>query len=424
MKLFSQYNRITLSVLIGFFLLSSGVYWFLMRELLREELDKSLVKTERRIRDYGQQHHSLPAVEQLDDLRVSYTPVADTGARTLRLISPRKGRNTDNIREMDFFMQLDHQWYRIGLSRNLEGVNATAIMVLKTAGVILVIVGIAWLCVNRLVFRRLWRPFFESIGAIGKFELGKNQLVGFPRTRIEEFDFMNDQFRRMAEKVNNEYGVLKEFTENASHEMQTPLAVIRSKLDLAIQDPGLSKNQSASLQSAYAAVKRLASLNRSLLLIAKISNHQYSGSGVVDIKQRLQDKITQFEELWAGKLTMTYELRDAEIDANPDLFDILLNNLFSNAGRHNIPNGTVRVLLTSSVLEIENTGRPEPLDETRIFQRFYKGSQQEESESNGLGLSILKEICTISGITPSYSHHGNRHAFRLVWNNPDRPVPL
>ena len=414
MKLFTQYNRITLWVLVAFFGLSSLTYYFLMRALLFRELDNSLTKIERRIRDYVQTHHSFPETEPLDDLRVSYTGVSQPGSPTYRLIPPTKGKNTDNIRELDFYLQLDRKWYKITASRNLEGMKSTAQMVMKTAGITLGIILLAALLLNRLLFRRLWRPFYESIAVIGQFQLGKQALAGFPKTKIEEFNFMNAQFRQMAAKVNKEYLVLKEFTENASHEMQTPLAVIRSKLDLAIQDRQLSEAQSTTLLSAYASVKKLSSLNRSLLLIAKINNNQYDNNTHVDIHEKLTDKIIQFRELWADKLTIASELGEAAIDANPDLVDILLNNLFSNAGRHNIPNGQVQVQLTPGRLEIKNTGLPIPLDETRMFQRFYKGSGQEES--NGLGLSILKEICDLSSIHPSYSFSGNMHAFILQWN--------
>jgi len=224
----------------------------------------------------------------------------------------------------------------------------------------------------------------------------------------------------MAAKVNKEYLILKEFTENASHEMQTPLAIIRSKLDLAIQDQHLSEVQSVTLRSAYASVKKLTSLNRSLLLIAKISNNQYSNSTVINIKDKLYDKIIQFQELWKDKLTVTYNLDDAGITANPDLVDILLNNLFSNASKHNIQQGEVMIELTGTMLEIKNTGRPAPLDETRMFQRFYKVSL--EDENNGLGLSIVKQICDLSGISSSYSFSGNIHAFTFKWTRPDRQV--
>jgi signal transduction histidine kinase len=419
MKLFTQYNRITLWVLVVFFLFSSLAYYFLMRGLLFRELDLSLTKVEKRIEDYAHLHHTFPIADSLDDLHITYTETNQAGGSpSFRLIPPSKGKNSDNIRELSFFMELEHRWFKVTVSRNLEGMKGTAQMVMKAAAITLFVVIVASLFVNRVVFRKLWQPFFASIEAIGQFQLGNHSLVVFPDTRIEEFTFMNDQFKRMAARINKEYLILKEFTENASHEMQTPLAIIRSKLDLAIQDQQLSEVQSATLKSAYSSVKKLASLNRSLLLIAKISNNQYSNSTVINIKDKLYDKIIQFQELWKDKLNVIYDLSEAGITANPDLIDILLNNLFSNASKHNIPNGKVMIHLTATVLEIKNTGRPDPLDGNRMFQRFYKVSL--EDENNGLGLSIVKQICDLSGITSSYSFSGNIHAFTFKWARPDR----
>lgn len=417
MKLFTKYNRITLWVLVVFFLLSSLVYYFLMRGLLFRELDLSMTKIEKQVVNYVRLHQAFPVEDSLGDLRVAYAGTSGPGAQTFRLIPPTRGRNSDNIRELDFFMSLNGRWYKVTISRHLEGIGGTARMVVDTAGVTLLIVFIASLLVNRLVFRRLWQPFYTSIDAIGAFQLGKQNGMMLPDTRIEEFNFMNDQFKRMAAKVNKEYLILKEFTENASHEMQTPLAIIRSKLDLAIQDEHLSEGQSAALQSAYASVKKLASLNRSLLLIAKISNDQYSNSVVIDIRDKLYDKIIAFQEIWRGQLHVTYDLQHARMDINADLLDILLNNLFSNASKHNIPNGKVVIRLTENSLEIKNTGKAVPLDETRMFQRFYKASL--EDESNGLGLSIIKQICDLAGITPAYSFSGKGHTFTLQWDGPE-----
>ncbi|HEV2478970.1 MAG TPA: HAMP domain-containing sensor histidine kinase [Puia sp.] len=418
MKLFTQYNRITLWVLVVFFLLSSLVYYFLMRRLLFRELDLSMTKIEKQIVDYVHTHHAFPVEDSLGDLRITYAATSGPGTATFRLIPPTRGKNTDNIRELDFFMPLDGRWYKVTISRNLEGIGGTARMVLNTAGVTLLIIVIASFLVNRLVFRKLWQPFYTSIAAIGAFQLGRQNGMELPDTRVEEFNYMNDQFRRMAAKVNKEYLILKEFTENASHEMQTPLAIIRSKLDLAIQDQHLSEEQSATLQSAYGAVKKLANLNRSLLLIAKISNDQYSNTTMIDLNDRLYDKIIAFQEIWRGQLQVVYDLRHARIRINADLLDILLNNLFSNASKHNVAKGKVVIRLTEDSVEIKNTGRPVPLDETRMFQRFYKASL--EDESNGLGLSIIKQICDLAGITVSYSFAGNLHGFLLQWDGPGR----
>ncbi|HEX3934707.1 MAG TPA: hypothetical protein VHW43_08505, partial [Puia sp.] len=140
MKLFTQYNRITLGILVGFFLLSSLIYYFLMRGLLFRELDRSLTKIEKQIVAYVQVHHSFPVEDSLGDLRIAYTMTSQPGLPGFRLIPPSRGKNSDHIRELSFFMELDHRWYKVIVSRNLEGIKGTALMVLYTAVITLLVV--------------------------------------------------------------------------------------------------------------------------------------------------------------------------------------------------------------------------------------------------------------------------------------------
>jgi len=416
MKLFSRYHRVNLLIMLVFFLLFSLTYFFLVNFLIRRELDVNLTKIERRIRSYVEQHHAFPTEQSVDDLRIGYVQTGQaSGPRYFRLIAPsdQPGKNSHSLRELTFSLQMDHQWYKVTVARNLEGTNSFSRLVIKATVIMLLIVIIVAILVNRFLFRKLWEPFYASITALHHFQLGKKNAIRLPKTNIDEFDFMNTSLERMTEKAEKEYIVLKEFTENASHEMQTPLAIIRSKLDLAIQDQGLSEKQSSTLKSAYSAIKKLSSLNRSLLLIAKIENNQFAEINVINLKVKLEDKILQFQELWEGKICITHRLGDALIEANSDLIDLLLNNLFSNSSKHNTPGGSVFIELNEHSLAISNTGKPSPLDPARLFTRFYK--QPGDGDNNGLGLSIVKQICDVSGIVASYAFNNNIHTFTLQW---------
>jgi signal transduction histidine kinase len=418
MKLFSRYHRVNLLIMVVFFLLSSLAYYFLMNFLILQELDQDLTKIEKHIRAYVEQHKAFPAGPSLDDLRISYvqTDKASQGRNFVLIDPPRQaGKKGHSLRELHFYLQMDQKWYEVIIARNLEGTNSFAKLVIKDTIVTLLVVIIASVLVNRFLFRKLWQPFYASITALHNFRLGKKSRIVLPETNIDEFNFMNASLEKMTARAEKEYIILKEFTENASHEMQTPLAIIRSKLDLAIQEQDLSEKQSATLKSAYTAVKKLTSLNRSLLLIAKIENSQFDEISTIDLKAKLEDKILQFQELWGEKIGITHKLDDAMMSANSDLVDLLLNNLFSNSSKHNIQNGDIFVELNADCLAISNTGKPAPLDPGRLFTRFYK--EPGDGENNGLGLSIVKQICDVSGIVPSYSFSGNRHVFVLKWTD-------
>jgi signal transduction histidine kinase len=247
-----------------------------------------------------------------------------------------------------------------------------------------------------------------------QFKIGTGNPIIFPATDIDEFHFLNDNLASTIQQAEHEYNVLKEFTENASHEMQTPVAIVRSKLDLLIQQEYLSEDQAEIIRSAYSGIKRLHKLNQSLLLLTKIENRQFEERAYINLKEKVTEKMEQLHEVWnETNITVEAHLEDAIISANEVLIDILLNNLFSNAGRHNIANGYISVILQQGTLTITNLGSDAPLDTHKMFQRFYKGSQH--SRNNGLGLSIIKQICDHSGIQVTYRQVKHEHHFTLCW---------
>jgi signal transduction histidine kinase len=403
----------------GFFFLSSLSYYYLIDYLILKELDQSLVKTEKRIREYALRNNNLPAASVLDDLRINYTPSdSSSNFHHFRLIEPIAVTKPHSHiqRELSFFVQVKAQRYKVTIARNLEGSNSLLRIIIRATIVTILILLTASLLVNRLVFRRLWRPFYDTLHALNYFHLGRNNRVQLPVTSIDEFNFMNSNIEKLKVRLDNEYISLKEFTENASHEMQTPLSIIRSKIDLTIQDQGLSEKQTITLGSAYAAVKKLSSLNKSLLLIAKIENNQFEANDVLDIRKKLDDKIRQFQELWNTEIKIGCILEEASLIGNADLMDILLNNLFSNASKHNIPGGNINIELRPCYLSISNTGKQQALDNTRLFKRFYR--EASNGEHNGLGLSIVKQICELSNIQPAYQYKNGVHTFIFIWKHP------
>jgi signal transduction histidine kinase len=270
------------------------------------------------------------------------------------------------------------------------------------------------LLVNRILLRRLWQPFYDTIAAMRSYKLGRVKDVRLPQTTVDEFVFLNDNLNDTINKAEQEYQALKEFTENASHELQTPLAIIRSKLDVYIQREDLSEAQSEEVNEVYTAVKRLSRLSGSLLLLTKISNQQFEQTSVISLTEKIGEKLHQFHELWnTSHLKVHSQLNEAYLTANVDLTDVLLNNLLSNATRHNNEGGAIDIELHAHRLIVMNTGARKALDQKRIFQRFYK--EESHSHHNGLGLSIIKQICEQSHINIAYYYTEDKHHFQLDW---------
>ncbi|NJE06811.1 sensor histidine kinase, partial [Thermococcus sp. M36] len=147
-------------------------------------------------------------------------------------------------------------------------------------------------------------------------------------------------------KAQQDFNSLKQFTENASHELQTPLAIIRTKFDLLIQAETLTQQQIEALQSANDALQRLSNLNKSLLLLTKIENKQFEEKVTINLKELIENKLIQLSELIQNKnIHVTYSLEEITINMNSDLAEILLNNLLVNAIKHNVPNGEIIINL-------------------------------------------------------------------------------
>jgi signal transduction histidine kinase len=419
MKLFTRYNRINLFATVVIFLLAGIAFYFLLRYVLVDQVDEDLKIERREIQTYVEKYKRLPEVIAVKDQLISYTPVATGNDKkqfvTVQLFDPLD-KEKGFFRRLIFFVKVNNQWHEATVSKSLEGtddlIQSIAVITLITILLILIVS----LAINRMLLRKLWQPFYDSLTAMRGFELDSKQPPQFPVTTIDEFTLMNDTLKYATAKAGQDYLSLKEFTENASHELQTPLAIIQSKLDLLIQDEHLSEPQSNAVQSAYGAIQKLSRLNHSLLLLTKIENGQYTERCSINLSQKITGKLEQFEEMIVSKgITVTKQTDDSvEIFMNPMLADIFLNNLLSNAIKYNCPQGTIGLIVKQGLFEINNSGAGKgALDEARLFRRFGKTGQVKDGV--GLGVAIIKQVAGISGLTTSYLYTNQCHRFLFTW---------
>jgi signal transduction histidine kinase len=413
MKLFTKYTRVNLLATIIIFLLSVVAFYFAIRFIVIDQVDSDLKIEEREIETYVKEHNALPEPIPVKDQKISYAPSGDHSHKKRFTTIAIKGEK-DSFRILQFGIAVNETNYMATVAKSLEGTDdlANSILLISLA-TILLIMGTS-LIINRVLLKRLWKPFYSSLDVLKNFRVDKKQSLNFPLTQIDEFTFMNQTIQKTTNQAQQEYSLLKEFTENASHEMQTPLAIIRSKLDLLIQDENLSEGQSKTMQSAYGAIEKLSRLNQSLLLLAKIENNQFAETTNINLKQKLEEKLDAFHELWQNQgISVSSSLADATVSLNSELTDILLNNLLSNATRHNFSNGCIKIVLKEKTLEISNSSKEKELNSQQMFLRFF--SQDKKSRYNGLGLSIIKQICDVAGFSIRYLFTGNEHRFILSW---------
>ena len=417
MKLLTRFSLINLLVMVLIFFISSLVIYELFQAILIKEMDGDLGGIEKKVKNYIAQYHAIPQGYPLDEEKISFEPtgqqMVDSSSKMVLLYSEREMK-MHNFRQLIFPLNFNNTWYKVTVAKPVGGIHHLSRAIIRISLVTILATILIVVLLNSIMLRRLWKPFYESLGIMRSFKLGRTASLNFPATKVEEFTFMNESLLLATQKAEQDYLLLKEFTENASHEMQTPLSIMRSKLDMLIQEKGLSEKQGELAKGAYAAIKRMSRLNHSLLLLAKIENNQYAHTAQITLKEKLEEKINQFQELWQShRISTSFSLQETNINMNPELLDVLLNNLFSNASNHNRKDGSIMIELQTNRLSISNTGHSGPLDEKRLFTRFYKESIN--SNSNGLGLSIIKQIAKVSSINIDYHFQSNLHSFILSW---------
>lgn len=258
--------------------------------------------------------------------------------------------------------------------------------------------------VNNVVLRKIWRPFYQILQQLKTYRLGTGQVLQEVETNVTEFKELKvavfDLLQHTLETFNNQ----KQFTENAAHELQTPLAIGINKLELLADKNDLNKVQTETIGQVIQILERLTRLNKSLLLLSKIENKQFFDNQEVSINQISKQSVEDLQDFADFKeVKITYmESASLSYKMNPDLANILIANLVKNAIVHNILAGQVQIVISSSAFMIENTGPNQALNSSKIFKRFYKDST--EKETTGLGLAIVKAITDLYGLTISYSY--------------------
>lgn len=430
MKLLTRFNQVNIITNIIVMLITGIVYYQAISWILTNQKDKDLEVEEREISDYVKVNQKLPQTFQSNDLQITFTE-AEAGSVKRQFVDTiyfekwgnefhHRGHKHKHKKEGEYesgrglltSVSLGDKYYKILIIvSKVETEDLIRLIFTITISVIILLL-LVLLVTNRLILNRLWQPFYNILREIKFFNLADNKEIPEQQTNIEEFAELNKAVLLMTEKAKNDYKDLKSFTENASHELMTPIAVINSKLDTLIQTENFSSVQSKLLNDLYTAVSRLNRLNQSLLLLVKIENNLLHDQQQINFSDLVDEMLVQFDEVFADKnITLTYNLNEKEVFAGSYLVEILLSNLINNAIRHNYKGGKIIINLTAEKFTIQNTGENSPLSD-KIFTRFHKSSG---SEGSGLGLTISRQICENFGFSITYEFIECLHTFTVYF---------
>lgn len=319
------------------------------------------------------------------------------------------------FRQLSQVITLHNQNYELTLRKSLiekdDLIKNVAYVMLTAFGGLLLFV----LIINWLISRSIWRPFYRSLDKIQRLQLNKLENTVFDRTNTHEFNQLNGALNNMTSRIHQDYTSIKELTEDAAHEMQTPLAIAQSKLELLLQDDTLSETQLNGILISYDELQRLSRLNHNLLLLAKIENQQYPVTEQPDLCAVIEKYLLLFEELIREKhISIHKEMTDsAPWPLHPALTDILVSNLLGNAIKYNYREGNIDIRITENTFLISNTSELPEIPAAMLFQRFKKQSAG-YTNSNGLGLAIVKKIADSYHLNIHYDYSNNQHTFTIT----------
>ena len=421
MKLIQKTSRTYLLLSAIIFVLSGVMLYFVLTSVMNNRLDQQLLYHKALVAKIIKYDYDFTLFEEPEELTEAENKLypRDTiiykDTLIFHAIEDVVGAEEyEKYRQLTSYETLQGKRYKI-VTRNSLGRNQDFVSIITLSTIIIILLLLTGLLIlNTQIAKQIWKPFYTNLDRLKNFSIQDQNAIQLEPSNVEEFKELNSSLKSLTQKLQSDFNNLKEFSENASHEMQTPLAIMQSKIELLLQSTDVTKEQSEELQSIYQAGNRLSKLNKTLLLLAKVENQQFSTKKEISLKEIIERQLENYEDFIANKnIKITTELSDDTIITNSVLADTLISNLLSNAIKHNILNGSIDITHVRDILIFSNTGLPLDQNPENLFTRFKKASTLKDSL--GLGLAIVKKICEVNDWQISYSYQDNTHQISILF---------
>ena len=410
MKLLTKTSLNFISASVIFFLLGSVAMYFSVRNIIAEDLQSRLLQQQKEFFNNADKNKISDLTSKLVFIQITDKKIEYSFSDTVLIV------NDSYIlyRKLQFSYLLDKQYYNVSILQNQSQSDS---LIKK---IVIMNVGFAMLFflimffVNRHSIKSALSVFYSTIRKLEDFELSKLQTLSLETAEVQEVKKLNEVFEKMATQIYNDFEAQKEYTENVSHELQTPLAIISSKADELMQADNLSKEQMEQLALLLETTNRLSKINQALIFLTKIDNRFYNQGISFSLNNLIKEKLQLFDAAIQEKdLILDLDLLEiTHVYMNPYLAETLIINLIKNAIIHNISGGVLRVHLSDNILIISNSGSPLSFSKNDIFKRFVRS--ENNKKNLGIGLSIVQRICELYTFKIAYSYF-SEHQFKIIF---------
>lgn len=418
MKLLAKTNSYYITFSIIAFIMLTIVFYIVTEMVIYEEVETRL-KVERQdfehyVAEQGVWEESCYFVENKIELATVRDTLAPLEVFKDTLFANRFDSEIVPFRQYSFYKVINEQPYKVSIRKSLIESNTLLTFITGTMVLLLGIGMFALFLLQRRISKKIWKPFYQSLANAKAFDIRHGVGLQMPEEQIFEFQELNKVLEKMTNKIAADYQNLKEFTENAAHEIQTPLALINSRVEELIQEKNFTNQQMYWVEEIHKSTLRLSKLHNGLLLLSKIENGQFYEHELVDMAQLARNKFNDYQEVFEHKKLETHLIEKGAFIAemHPAMADILITNLLNNAVRHNITKGSLTIEIYSHKLVISNTGTGLKFSPEKLFERFKK--QNQSSASLGLGLAIVKKICNYYNFEVTYELKSNCHIISII----------
>uniref|UniRef100_UPI0032170912 sensor histidine kinase n=1 Tax=uncultured Draconibacterium sp. TaxID=1573823 RepID=UPI0032170912 len=414
MKLLTKISLNFLSISLFIFLTGLIVFYFVLRQQVNQNINIELQKRQTSIQNQMQSAHGAPSTPSGIEQKITIVPLKSTlqpdESYSDTLIFDTETNRYIAYRQLQFVTEINQQKFLVKIYKSHAETDNLIVRIILLMTILVVALIFGLLILNRHMSQKTWTAFYYTINKIRNYDLNSHEDFKLKESDIKEFNDLNSVLISMTNRIKDDYYNLKEYTENASHELQTPIAVIISKMELLLQSDYLKEKELKTISDAYEACTKLSRLTNTLLLLSKIGNRQFPEVEEIDFKKIIDSQLHDLEDVINNKkITIDGPDKSHLIKMNPYLADILISNLIKNAIRHNHKNGTIKFSISQDQLIVANTGEETKGDPDKLFKRFYKSSASDKSV--GLGLAIVQKICEVSGFEANYLFKNGMHSF-------------